>query len=41
VGLEVLLSPRPYDLVVLPQGTIGQTPLAWLAAAAGLVIRLR
>ncbi len=36
IGLEATYDPMPYDLVVLPRGSIGDTPSFWAGVSAGV-----
>ncbi len=40
-ALQAGVSPRPYDLQLDPQGIVGHTPVLWLEASAGLLVRLQ
>lgn len=40
LGVQMVVSFAPYDLVVAPLGKIGTTPRVWLGAGLGLVVRL-
>ena len=39
VGLHAELFPRPYDITLLPQGTIGHTPIFWFGGTLGLAVQ--
>ena len=39
VGLHAEVFPRPYDVTLVPQGTVGQTPVFWFGATAGLAVQ--
>jgi hypothetical protein len=41
VGLFAEVMPRIHDLVVEPQGAVGQTPRFWLGATLALAVRFR
>ena len=38
-GLHVELYPRPYDVTLLPQGTVGRTPVLWVGVTLGLAVQ--
>jgi hypothetical protein len=38
-GVHAEAFPRPYDVTLLPQGTVGHTPAFWLGATLGLAIQ--
>jgi len=39
VGLEAEVYPRTYDVTLLPQGMVGQTPAFWCGATLGLAVQ--
>jgi hypothetical protein len=38
-GLHAEAFPRPYDVTLTPQGTIGHTPMFWFGATLGLAVQ--
>jgi hypothetical protein len=38
-GLHVEAFPRPYDVTLTPQGTVGHTPALWVGATLGLAVQ--
>jgi hypothetical protein len=38
-GIHVVAFPRPYDVTLMPQGTVGQTPAFWVGATLGLAVQ--
>jgi hypothetical protein len=38
LGLHAEVFPKPYDITVTPQGTLGHTPALWFGATAGLAV---
>lgn len=39
VGLHAEVFPRPYDITLLPQGTIARTPVWWFGGTLGLAVQ--
>jgi hypothetical protein len=39
IGLHAELYPRPYDVTLLPQGTVGRTPVIWFGVTLGLAVQ--
>jgi hypothetical protein len=39
VGLHAEVFPRPYDVTLTPQGTVGHTPVFWFGATVGLAVQ--
>jgi hypothetical protein len=39
VGLHAEFFPRPYDVTLTPQGTVGRTPAFWFGATLGLAVQ--
>jgi hypothetical protein len=38
-GLHVAAFPRPYDVTLTPQGTVGHTPAFWIGGTVGLAVQ--
>ncbi|HEY6476291.1 MAG TPA: hypothetical protein VI456_06885, partial [Polyangia bacterium] len=38
-GLHAEAFPRPYDVTLTPQGTVGRTPVFWFGATLGLAVQ--
>ncbi len=38
-GIHVDAFPKPYQVTVMPQGTVGRTPALWIGATLGLAVR--
>jgi hypothetical protein len=38
-GIHGAAFPRPYDVTLMPQGTVGHTPAFWLGATLGLAVQ--
>ena len=38
-GLHLEVFPRPYDVTLTPQGTVGQTPAFWVGGTLGLAVQ--
>ena len=38
-GVHLEVFPRPYDVTLTPQGTVGHTPAFWLGATLGLAVQ--
>ena len=38
-GIHAAAFPRPYDITLTPQGTVGHTPAFWLGATLGLAVQ--
>ena len=38
-GIHVDAFPKPYQVTLIPQGTIGRTPALWIGATLGLAVR--
>jgi hypothetical protein len=38
-GVHAEVFPRPYDVTLMPQGTVGHTPAFWLGATLGLAVQ--
>ncbi len=41
LSIDSTILPKPYQLVVNPEGVVGSLPELWLGASAGLIVRLR
>jgi hypothetical protein len=38
-GIHAELFPRPYDVTLMPQGTVGHTPAFWMGVTVGLAVQ--
>jgi hypothetical protein len=39
IGVHAEVFPRPYDITLLPEGTIGHTPVFWFGGTLGLTVQ--
>ena len=38
-GIHLEAFPRPYDVTLMPQGTVGHTPAFWVGGTLGLAVQ--